>query len=143
MYEVIKSVISAGGYKLGEIQHKVKKLWLQGDLTEKQADQLLTLASQGATPDAERPELLSMIQNLSEKVNALVAEVAALKGASGTNEPDSEEYEVWKPWDGISNKYQTGAIVSHGGKLWISTCSGQNVWEPGTVDSQFWIVFEG
>ena len=27
MYEIIKSVIAAGGYKLTEIQHKVKKLY--------------------------------------------------------------------------------------------------------------------
>ena len=40
MYDILKSVISAGGYKLAEIQHKIKKLYILGDLTEEQADEI-------------------------------------------------------------------------------------------------------
>ena len=40
MYEVLKSVISAGGFKLAEMQHKVKKLYAIGDLTEEEMDKL-------------------------------------------------------------------------------------------------------
>jgi len=140
MYSVIKSVISAGGFKLSEMRYKVNKLYVQGDLTEEQADQLLALAMQGATPDAERPELLQIIQNLSARVDALAAEVAALKTGSDTEEPGAETagYEAWAPWDGISDKYQPGAVVTHNGKTWQSTYTGQNVWEPGTVDDRFW-----
>ena len=53
MYEIVKSVISAGDYKLADIQHKIKKLFVMGDLTEKQADELLAMASQGVSVDAE------------------------------------------------------------------------------------------
>lgn len=142
MFDIIKSVISAGGYKLAEIQHKIKKLWIQGDLTEEQADELLILAQGGVSPDAERPEVLEMLRSLSARVDDLAAEVAALKTETDTTEPDTEatEYEAWTPWDGISDKYQPGYIVTHKGELWQSVYPGQNVWEPGTVE--FWIPYD-
>ena len=115
MYKIMQSVIHAGGFKLEDMRHKVNKMYIQGELTEEQADQLLAQAEQGATPDAERPELLQIVRNLSAKVDALAAEVAALKNGSDTTDPDdgATEYESWTPWDGISDKYQPGAIVSH------------------------------
>ena len=66
MYEIIKNVISAGGYKLAEIQHKVKKLYILGDLTEEQADELLAMAAAGVSTDAELGP--SRGQDLSYKI---------------------------------------------------------------------------
>ena len=132
MYEIIKSVIAAGGYKLTEIQRKVKKLYIMGDLTEEQADELLALAAQGASANAERPEVLDMLRRLSERLGAVELALAAQKDT----ETEQPEYEAWTAWDGISDKYQQGAIVSHNGQLWQSAYSGQNVWEPGTVGTE-------
>ena len=129
MYEMIKDVILAGGYKLAEIQRKVKKLYSWGDITEAQADELLAMAAAGVSSEAERPEVLTMLQGLNDRLTALENRLATLEGA----EPDAEEYEEWKPWDGVSDKYQFGAIVRHNGKLWESTYNGQNVWEPGAL----------
>lgn len=140
MYNVIKTVISAGGYKLADIQYKIKKLYTMGDLTEAELDELLALAMAGVTTDAERPEVLQMIQTLAGRLDALEAAVASLTGSSGET---TTEYPAWQPWDGISSDYQQGAIVSHNGKLWQSTYSGQNVWEPGTVDDRFWVEYAG
>lgn len=134
MYQVIKSVIQSGGYKLGDIQRKVKKLHLLGDLTEAQMDELLMLSRQGAESEAERPEVLIMLRSLSSRVDALAAEVAALKGGG----EEAGGYAPWEGWDGISDRYRVGSIVTHGGKLWISVYPGQNVWEPGAVGSEFW-----
>jgi len=127
MFEIIKSVITAGGYKLADIQHKIKKLFLLGDLTEEQTDELLAMASGGASADAERPETLKLIQTLAAEMEALKARVTALEGA----EDETPAYPVWNPWDGISKDYLKGAVVSHNGKLWESVFEGQNVWEPG------------
>lgn len=44
-----------------------------------------------------------------------------------------EGYEEWRQPTGAHDAYSKGAIVSHNGKLWISTFDGANVWEPGTV----------
>ena len=139
MYEVIKSVIAAGGYKLAEIQHKVKKLYILGDITEEQMDKLLALASTGVSADAERPENLELIRNLAERVTALESRVAAMEGTEDGGE--TGEYPTWKPWDGISTDYQQGAVVSHNGQLWESVFAGQNVWEPGTAGTEsLWVV---
>ena len=140
MYEVIKSVITAGGYKLAEIQHKVKKLYIFGDLSEEQMDELLSLAAGGVSTDAERPANLELIQTLAAEIEALKARVATLEGAEDDGE--TEEYPAWKAWDGISKDYQTGAIVTHNGQLWQSVFSGQNVWEPGTAGTEsLWVKY--
>ena len=55
MFEVIKSVISAGGYKLADMQYKIKKLYMMGDLTEDEMTNLLSRAAGGVSTDAERP----------------------------------------------------------------------------------------
>lgn len=139
MYTVLKSVISAGNYKLEDIRYKVKKMHLLGDLTEAQMDELLEKAAQGVSHEAERPETLAMLKALSDRVAALELEVAALKDPEA--EPEEEATEAWKPWDGLSDKYQYGDTVTHNGKTWISTYQGQNVWEPGTVDARFWAEY--
>ena len=140
MYDVIKSAIAAGGYKLADMQYKIKKLYVLGDLTEAEADELLVLAVAGVSVDAERPEVMQLIQTLADKIAALEECVKVLEGKSV--EPDVPgDYPEWKPWDGISKDYQIGAIVKHNGKVWISTFSGQNVWEPGTVGDQFWAEY--
>lgn len=140
MFDIIKKVIAAGGYKLADIQYRIKKLYAMGDLTETEADQLLVLAQGGVSPEAERPETLALIQTLSDKITALDARVKALEGG-GEDPEDPSEYPAWKPWDGISTDYQPGAIVSHNGELWESVYDGQNVWEPGAVDNRFWVVY--
>lgn len=148
IYEVLKSTISGGNYKLHDVQQRIKRLFVLGDLTEEQTDELLTMASVGASADAERPETLALIQALAESINALEARVAALESGnnSGTDDAGDAEpplYEPWKPWDGISKDYQKGAIVSHNGELWQSTLDGQNVWEPGTAGTAlFWHKYD-
>lgn len=147
MFNIIKSTISAGGYKLTDIMHKIKKMYILGDLTEAQMDELLAMASGGVSPDAERPETLAMIQTIAAEIEALKARVKALEGdepaePDNPDEPDVPEYPEWKPWDGIRKDYQYGAIVSHNGELWLSNYSGQNVWEPGAPGTEaMWVKY--
>lgn len=146
MYDIIKAVIAAGNYKLADIQHRIKKMFLLGDLTETQMDNLLEMASGGVNPNAERPETLAMIRNLSERVDALEGRLLALEGGNDEEPGTGEEiavHPVWEPWDGISNKYQQDEIVSHNGKVWISTYNGQNVWEPGAAGTEsLWAEYD-
>jgi hypothetical protein len=146
MFNVIKSAIEAGGYKLSEMQQKIRKFYMMGNLTEAELDELLRLASGGVSADAERPENILLIQTLAEELEALKARVTALEGGEDPAEPDKPDeptYPEWKPWDGISKDYQRGDIVSHNGKLWESVFEGQNVWEPGTVGTEsLWVEFK-
>ena len=150
MYNIIKSVIAAGGYKLADIQHKIKKMYAMGEITEEQMDQLMVQAAAGVSPDAERPETIAMLQTLLGKIEALEARVKALEEAGAPEEPETPVepdqplepeapvYEEWEPWNGIDNRYQPGAIVTHNGKIWESVFEGQNVWEPGAAGINFW-----
>lgn len=133
MYEIIRQVILNGGYKLNDMQEKIKRMYVLGDLTAEQTDELLSLALSGAQTDAERPETIEMIRSLASRVDAIEAKLGM--GEAG------EAYPAWKPWDGVSNNYQPGAIVTHVGKLWQSTYPGQNVWEPGVVGEGLWAEY--
>lgn len=139
MYEIIKSVISAGGYKLAEIQRKIKKLYVLGDLTEEQADELMALSQQNATAEAERPETLAMLRDLAERVSALEKKQAA----QDSTEEEKQKYEEWvQPIAGLTDDYQYGDISAHFGKLWRSIYRGQNVWEPGVPGTELmWEVY--
>ena len=140
MFNVIKSAIEAGGYKLSEMQQKIRKFYMMGNLTEAEMDELLLMASAGISADAERPETIRLIQTLAEELEALKVRVSALEGGE---EPVQPTYPEWKPWDGISKNYQRGDIVSHNGKLWESVFDGQNVWEPGAVGTEaLWVEFK-
>lgn len=131
MYEIIRQVIENGGYKLAGMQEKIKRMYVLGDLTDAQMDELLALAAEGAASDAERPETIAMLRTLADRVSAIEERL----GMNGSG----EVYPEWKPWDGVSDNYQPGAIVSHNGRLWQSVYEGQNVWEPGTVS--FWVEY--
>lgn len=138
MYDIFKSRIASGGYKLADIQHRVKKLYALGDLTDDQLDDLLTMAQQNASADAERPEALALIKGIVERLEAVEKKQ---QGQDGTDD-ENGEYETWMPWDGISDKYQPGTIVSHNDQLWQSVHSGQNTWEPGTVGTEsLWVRY--
>lgn len=134
MFNLIKSVISAGGYKLSEICHRIKKFYMLGDITESEMDELMVLASSSVSAEAERPEFLDMIRQIAGDLDTLKARLDALEGK--TEEPVS--HPAWKPWDGITQDYAYGAVVSHNGTLWESVFNGQNVWEPGTSGECFW-----
>lgn len=144
MYNTLKNLIPAGGYKLTDMQYKIKKMYLTGDLDEAQMDELLALAANGVSADAERPETLAMIQSLAAKIEALEDRILAVEGGqfNGGDGEETAEYPAWEPWDGISNKYQFGSIVAHKDALWKSVYAGQNVWEPGTPGTEnLWVVY--
>lgn len=140
MFDLIKKTIQSGNYKFLELQQRIARLYAMGNISAEELDELMALAVEKTSPDQERPEMLDLVQTLSRKVDALAAEVAALRaGTSGGDASgDPAEYPAWQPWDGLSDKYQPGSVVSHKGQLWESVYPGQNVWEPGTVDERFW-----
>ena len=146
-YNLILTMINAGGYKLAEIQTKIKRMFLIGDITEEQFEDLMQRSIDGATPEGERPELLQLIEALADRIGSLEYHLRALEeyiydgSADDDSLPESTVEAIeWKPWDGISNDYQPGSIVWHNGKQWRSDYPGQNVWEPGTVGTQgMWV----
>lgn len=144
MYNIVKSVINGRNYKLADIQQKVKKLYVMGDITADQMDELFQMAAEGVSADAERPETLDMIKSLSERVTVLEKALESLQNGSEDEEDAvTTDYPAWKPWDGINTDYQQYSVVLHNGKLWQSLLNGQNVWEPGTAGTDaLWVEYE-
>jgi len=143
MFTLMQNTINSGNYKFMDLQQRIARLYAMGNISEAELDELLAMAVEKATPDAERPELLQLILSLFAKVEALTARVKALEnGNAAALDAGSEDYPAWEPWDGLSNQYQPGAIVSHKEQLWQSTFQGQNVWELSTVGSQFWTQYD-
>ncbi len=132
MKAIFENVIRGGSYKLTDMQHKIKQAYVEGDISEADKDDLLRQAAGGANVRGEKP-------SEDARFAALAARIEALEKAVFT--PGEEAaVEAWQPWDGISNKYQPGTVVSHIGKVWESIYPGQNVWEPGAPGTEaMWV----
>ena len=146
MYEIIKSVIEGGVFKLNDLSNKIDTLWVGGKLTDEERENLISLMSEHLNPATEAPQdyelLARQIAELKETVSSLSDRITVLEG--GETEPEEPTGVVipeWEPYDGISNKYQYGAVVTHNGKYFQDVLLGQqNVWEPESagVDERYW-----
>lgn len=146
MYGIVKNVINSKRYALDDMLKKIDTLWVQGDITEEQKKELVTLAQTNADPSQSNAPLQKQIEELSKKhialeetVTTLSATVQKIKetvesGGTVVPEPEppvTEESPAWEPYNGIPPvKYQKGSKVSHNGKKWESMVDN-NVWEPG------------
>ena len=70
MKKFIEQVIAKGGYKLDELETKIKKLYILGDLTESEMDELLALAANSVDNSAQ-VDMFTMIVDLQHRVEAL------------------------------------------------------------------------
>ena len=146
MYEIIKSVIEGGVFKLNDLSNKIDTLWVGGKLTDEERENLISLMSDHLNPATEAPQdyelLARQIAELKETISSLSDRVTALEGReTESEEPTGVVIPEWEPWDGISDQYQYGAVVTHNGKYWQNVLSGQqNVWEPESVgvDERYW-----
>ena len=146
MYEIIKNVIESGIFKLNDLSAKIDTLWIGGKLTDEERENLVSLMSDHLNPATEAPQdyelLARQIAELKETVSSLTDRVTALEGGeTEPEEPEGVAIPEWKPWDGISDQYQYGAVVTHNGKYWQNVLLGQqNVWEPESagVDERYW-----
>lgn len=155
MYEIFKNVINSKRYNLDDMLKKIDTLWVQGDITEEQKKELVTLAQTNANPENSNAPLQKQIEELSKKqltleetVSALSATVQKIKetveiGGTVVPEPEptpQEEYPAWEPYNGIPPvKWQIGSKCMHNGKKWESMVDS-NVWEPGAfgVGAEIW-----
>ena len=144
MFDIIKSIIERGVFRVNDLSLKIDTLWAESKLTDSQRNGLYSLIMQHLNPATEYPELEDRIASLEARVSTL-EEAQNNPDVGDPSEPEGppEGVEIWEPWDGVSNKYQFGAIVLHNGVYYKNVLSGQqNVWEPGSpgIDERFWIV---
>jgi len=79
MKEFIESIIMSKDYSLDELETKIKKLYLLGDLTSDEMDYLLSLAADNVDNSSQ--------VDLFEKIVELEHRIVALEGAG---------YAIWK-----------------------------------------------
>ena len=95
MYEIVKAVVMKGRYELTDMLRKVDILWVQGELTEQQKEELAALAREHADP--------AMTATLRKRVEDLEGRVAALEqGGAGEEFPAYAEGHVYRDGDRVS-----------------------------------------
>ena len=137
MYDIVKNVIISGDFRLSDMQTKIDTLWVQGDLTEDERNELIanyqTICQTGirsSRTDRIVKQLLAKYESLDERVTKLE------NGGVTPEPPTGVEIPVWEPWDGISDQYQYGAVVTVDQKYYISVHQGQNTWMPGSMGTE-------
>ena len=70
MKDFIKKIIEVGNYKLSDMEARIKKLFVTGDITEQDMAELLALAAE-RVDDSKNLDLVAMIADLEARVSAL------------------------------------------------------------------------
>lgn len=144
MYEIVKNVINAKTYELTDILAKIDTLWVQGSLTEEQRTELTALARQNADPASSYAPLQEQIDALADRLDALIARVAALE-QSGGDEPEepAEEWPEYVQPTGAHDAYHHGDKITWNGQHY--TCIAPEgtacVWDPNTYPA-YWQLAE-
>lgn len=130
MYQIIKDVITSKRYELNDILKKIDTIWVQGDLTEDERDELMELAREYADPEQSYAPLQAQIEQAFAQIKALDARVAVLEaGETPEPSPGPDEWPEFVQPTGAHDAYNTGDKVTWNGKHYISKMDG-NVWNP-------------
>ena len=70
MYEIVKNVIESKRYELNDMIKKIDTLWIQGDLTEEQKNELTELARKNADPEMS-VNVFKRLDDIEKRVRAL------------------------------------------------------------------------
>lgn len=147
MYEIIKSVITAGRYELADMLKKIDTIWLQGSLTDVQRTELTALAREHAAPENSyapvQKQLNILFTNLAELAAAVKANsdaIAVLQGGT-VDQPEQEEYPEYIQPAGAHDAYNTGDKITYGGRRYICRMDGC-VWDPVTYPAGWMVVEE-
>lgn len=132
IYNDIATVIGNGGYDLSDLLHRIDVIYVSGQLTDQEREDLVGEARERAEPDAQLP-------SLTERVGALELRVAALE--QGTYQPSEPEGDPeWPEWVRPTSKdeyYHKGDKVTFGGKHYV--CNKNNVTTSPAEDPKSWI----
>lgn len=129
MYKVIKDVINGKAYELTDMLKKVKTLWLEGDISDAQKEELVELARENAKPENSYAPLQNQITTLFENYKELAQEILALKNGGTLPEEETEEYPPYVQPTGAHDAYNIGDKITYNGKKYECQMNGC-VWNP-------------
>ena len=135
MYDIIKSVITAGQYNLPDMLQKIDTIWVQGGINDSQRTELIALARDKADPANSYASVQDQIAAVYARLDAVTARITALEngsagGGSDPEEPADEWPEYVQP-TGAHDAYKTGDKITYNGKHYICRMDGC-VWNPDT-----------
>lgn len=146
MYDIIKNVIISKNYELSDILMKIDTFWLQGDITEEQRAELISLARQNATPEMSYAPLQKQVDTLFENVSELAASVldlqsrvTVLEGTEPEPTPEPEKYPEYVQPTGAHDAYNTGDKITYNGKKYVCQMDGC-VWTPDAYPAGWQLV---
>lgn len=141
IYNDIATVIGNGGYDLTDLLHRIDVIYVSGQLTDQEREDLYVLACAGADPDDSLPDVTVRVGAVEERVSELEARVTAIE--DGTMTPGSQEppvEEEWPEWVKPTSKdtqYHKGDKVTFEGAHYV--CNKNNVVSSPADDKKSWI----
>ena len=127
MYEFLKSLIAAGGYRLDAMEKTIERHYVRGDLSEGERVELLSLAADHAD-ESKEIDVVAVLADLEKRIEVL----------------ESAGVVVWKP--GMSTaKGQTVLydIIKEGRLRYCRYDGGRSATalSPGKIDG--WVILSG
>lgn len=99
MYEFLKSLIAAGGYKLDAMERTIERHYVRGDITDAQRVELLQLAADNAD-DSKEIDVVVVLADLEQRVARLeAAGVVVWTSGHITAKGETVLYAIMKPAD--------------------------------------------
>lgn len=99
MYEFIKSLINAGGYRLEAMERTIERHYVRGDITDNQRVELLQLAADHAD-DSKEIDVVAVIADLERRIEILEsAGVVVWKQGMSVAKGQTVLYPILKPAD--------------------------------------------
>lgn len=130
MYGVVKNVINAKNYELGDMLSKIDTLWVQGSLSDEKREELINLARSNAQA-GNSVDMLAKVEELDRRVKIL-EEALFNKETEEEGEEVEEPVEVTYPDFEIGKWYYAGDIVAFEGANYkcVAPAGVVCVWSP-------------
>lgn len=99
IYDALETVITDGGYDLGDVLDRIDVLYADGELSEDERAQLIQLAQDNSKPVFDVQQALS---DLTVRMQELDGRVSALEGAPVEKYPAYEDGHIYRQGDGCT-----------------------------------------
>ena len=147
MYDISKSVIDSGRFELTDMLKKIDTIWIQGDISDEEKEELVALAQEKANPENSFAPLQNQIDLLAVRLASLEStvknnglEIQAIQDKMAEEEmpvpePEPEEPEEYpeyvQPTGGHDAYYKDDKITFEGKKyICIAPEGTPCVWSP-------------
>lgn len=129
IYDAITTLITAGGYDLDDVLHRIEVLYASGQLSDEERTQAQQLARDNSKPVFDVQTSLS---DLTVRVQGLEDKVAVLEGSPVDEYPEYEDGYV----------YKTGDQITWSGKHYRMKLDGETTASPSLYPDAWELVEE-